>query len=95
MGGYEVINRVRKTGLMIRYRLPHDLANVSTNTFFQQLWLALDLQTSDVPRAPTRPAAKTARFDKEKSSLTATTIFTRTEFKGQFREDSAEIPGAE
>ena len=37
MGGYEVINRVRKTGLMIRYRLPHDLANVSTKTFFQQL----------------------------------------------------------
>ena len=34
MGGYEVINRVRKTGLMIRYRLPHDLANVSTNNFF-------------------------------------------------------------
>ena len=26
MGGYGVINRVIKTGLMIPYRLPHDLA---------------------------------------------------------------------
>ena len=53
MSGYGIINRVIKTGLMIPYRLPHDLAISDVKATFLRIFFFNSCDWHSICRLPT------------------------------------------